>query len=142
MKKTLLIALFALLAMAMVACGGGGEEASSGGGESAGGPTTLDIKGEDIAFDVTELTASAGNPITVNFENVGTLEHNWILVPPGVDPLEATEDDAIAGTNAGMLAGGESVTFTFDAPPAGTYDYVCTVEGHAAAGMVGKLTIE
>lgn len=142
MKKTILFALLALLAVAMVACGGGASEPAAGGGESASGPTTLNIKGEDIAFDVTELTASANNQITVNFDNVGTLEHNWVLLPPGVDPLAATEADAIAGADAGIVPGGESVTFSFAAPPAGTYDYVCTVEGHAAAGMVGKLTIQ
>lgn len=141
MKKFVLFALLGLLTFAMAACGGGGDAPAAGGDTPAGGPTTLTIKGEDIAFDVTELTANANNEITVNFENVGTLEHNWVLVAPGTDVLTATEADAIAGADAGILQGGESVTFSFAAPPPGVYDYVCTVEGHAAAGMVGKLTV-
>lgn len=142
MKKIFLFALLALLTLALAACGGGDAPASDGGDSSASGPTTLNINGEDIAFDVTELSANAGSEIIVNFENVGTLEHNWVLVNQGTDILTATVDDAIVGANAGILQGGESVTFSFAAPSPGVYDYVCTVEGHAAAGMVGKLTVE
>jgi plastocyanin len=138
MKKTILIALFALMALALVACGGSSEPATTDTASS----NNFSIQGQDIAFDVTELRATANSEITINFENVGTLEHNWILLTPGIDPLVAVESDAIAGADAGILAAGESVTFSFSAPPAGTYDYVCTVEGHAAAGMVGKMIIE
>jgi plastocyanin len=138
MKKTILIALFALMALALVACGGSSEPATTDTASS----NNFSIQGQDIAFDVTELRATANSEITINFTNAGTLEHNWILLTPGIDPLAAVESDAIAGADAGILAGGESVTFSFSAPPAGTYDYVCTVEGHAAAGMVGKMIIE
>ncbi len=142
MKKIFLFALLALFTLALAACGGGASAPAGGGDTSATGPTTLTIKGQDIAFDVNALRANAGNEIIVNFENVGTLEHNWVLLPLGMDPLTAVESDVLPGADAGILQGGESVSFSFSAPPAGVYDYVCTVEGHAVAGMVGKLTVE
>lgn len=137
MKKIVTLALL-LFAFALAACGGS-ETTST---ESSAGPVTLDFQGQDIAFDKTSATANAGQPITVNFSNVGSLEHNWILVSPGVDPLTATQDDALSGANSEIVAPGATKTFTFTAPPAGDYTFVCTVEGHAAAGMLGTLTVK
>lgn len=137
MKKIVTLALL-LLAFTLAACGGGDSEPSAAGS----GPVTLDFEGQDISFDKTSATANAGQQITVNFNNVGSLEHNWILIPPGTDALTATQEDALSGANSGIVAAGESKTFTFTAPPAGSYTFVCTVEGHAAAGMVGTLTVQ
>ncbi|MDA0246273.1 MAG: plastocyanin/azurin family copper-binding protein [Chloroflexi bacterium] len=137
MKKIVTLALL-LFAFALAACGGS-ETTST---ESSAGPVTLDFQGQDIAFDKTSATANAGQSVTVNFSNVGSLEHNWILVSPGVDPLTATQDDALSGANSEIVAPGATKTFTFTAPPAGDYTFVCTVEGHAAAGMIGTLTVQ
>ena len=137
MKKIITLALL-VLALALVACGGGSETTST---ESAG-PVTLDFEGQDIAFNTTAATVSAGQAVTINFSNVGTLEHSWVLLPPGTDALTATEADAFAGATTGTVAGGESKSFSFTAPGAGTYQFVCTIEGHAAAGMVGTLTVK
>ncbi len=136
MKKIVTLALL-LFAFTLAACGG--SETST---ESSAGPVTLDFQGQDIAFDKTSATANAGQSVTVNFSNVGSLEHNWILVSPGVDPLTATQDDALSGANSEIVAAGATKTFTFTAPPAGDYTFVCTVEGHAAAGMIGTLTVQ
>jgi plastocyanin len=138
MKKIVTLALL-LFAFTLAACGGGGSEPSATG---SSGPVTLDFEGRDISFDKTSATANAGQQITVNFNNVGSLEHNWILIPPGTDALTATQEDALSGANSGILAAGETKTFTFTAPPAGEYTFVCTVEGHAAAGMLGTLTVQ
>ena len=137
MKKIITIALL-LVAFTLAACGGGGDEAPAAGDN---GPITLDFEGQDIAFDKSSVSVNAGQEVTVNFNNVGSLEHNWVLVSGSVDPLSATESDALAGANSGVLAGGESTTFTFTAPPPGEYQFVCTTEGHATAGMVGTFTV-
>ncbi len=129
-----------LLAAALSACGGGGD--SGGGAETgASGPTALTFVGMDIAYDQTEVTAAAGQPIEVTFRNEGTLEHNWLIIGTNATPEEATEEDALAGTDMGVLQPGEekSIEFTL---PAGEYTYVCTVPGHAVAGMLGTLTVE
>ena len=48
-------------------------------------------------------------------------------------------DDIIAHTK--MIGGGESVEITFDAPAAGTYDYICPFPGHYGI-MKGKFIVE
>ncbi len=40
-----------------------------------------------------------------------------------------------------MLGGGESDTIEFEAPAAGTYDFLCTFPGHYAL-MQGKFIVE
>ncbi len=37
---------------------------------------------------------------------------------------------------------GETVTETFTAPEAGTYEVICAIEGHLDAGMRAELTSE
>ena len=40
-----------------------------------------------------------------------------------------------------LVGGGESVTVEFDAPAAGTYEFLCTFPGHFAI-MKGKFIVE
>lgn len=139
LKTLFALSLFAAAAV-MTACGGSEPAPATAGGADT--PVTFDIEGQDIAFDINDLSVVAGQEVTINFDNVGTLEHSWVLVSGSMDPLEATDSDAIRGISSGTIAGGESTTFSFKAPSAGTYLYVCTIEGHAAAGMVGELVVQ
>ena len=133
MKRLTLIVIVGLVAVLLAACGGG--EASSP------EPTSVTVQGYDeFRFEPEDVSAEAGGEVTLTLENEGALEHSWVLVPENVDAVEATQEDAIAGANTGNIAGGESATITFTAPPAGTYTIVCTVPGHAAGGMVGTFT--
>jgi uncharacterized cupredoxin-like copper-binding protein len=135
-KGMLIFSVFMLMGMLIVACGG---DSSS----TVPEPTQLTFVGDDsLAFSPTSATATANQKVEVTVENEGTLEHNWILVDRSIEPTEVEESDAIGGANSGLVAGGDSLTFSFTAPPAGTYQYVCIVEGHAAAGMVGTLTVQ
>ncbi|MDJ0756272.1 MAG: plastocyanin/azurin family copper-binding protein [Ardenticatenaceae bacterium] len=140
MKYITYVAIFLFGVMVMVACGGGGDTPTSG--EEATGPVTIEFEGGDIFFDKDEVTVQSGQEVTIVLNNVGTLEHSWVLVDGSVDPLLATEADALAGATTGDIAGGESASITFVAPPAGDYLFVCTVEGHAAAGMWGDFIVE
>ena len=58
-----------------------------------------------------------------------------------VDPLTATEADAIGTANSGTVSPAETKTFRFATPEPGDYHIVCSVPGHAAGGMVGMLTV-
>jgi nitrite reductase (NO-forming) len=138
MKRLTFLIVLVLAALVIVACGGGG------GGEDAGGagPTSLTFAGfDDFSFDPNSASAPAGSEVTVTLENEGVLEHSWVLVSDQADPATVTDADAIGGASTGSVPAGESNSITFTAPPAGTYQYVCTVPGHAAGGMVGTLTV-
>ncbi|WP_322814418.1 plastocyanin/azurin family copper-binding protein [Chloroflexus sp.] len=156
--RMMVLAVLTAMAMVLAACGGGGSSGGSTGGGSGSGPVTIEIgsKGEELAFDKTELTVSAGQTVTIRFKNNSAVQqHNWILVKGG-------EAEAAAIANAGLSAGpaanylpadksniiaesplangNETVEVTFTAPAAGTYLYICTVPGHYPL-MQGKLVV-
>ncbi|GIV89307.1 MAG: auracyanin-A [Chloroflexus sp.] len=158
--RVMAIAVLAAMAMALAACGGGGSSGSGGstGGSASSGPVTLEIgsKGEELAFDKTELTVAAGQTVTLRFKNNSAVQqHNWILIKGGDAEAAAV---ANAGLSAGPAAnylpadksnilaetplanGGETVEVTFTAPAAGTYLFICTVPGHYPL-MQGKLVV-
>ncbi len=138
-KKLIVLFIVLTVALLMVACGGGG-----GGGETAAPePVTLAFAGfDEFRYDPESASVPTGAQVTVNFTNSGVLEHDWLLVNEGVDPGAVTADAAVVpAAHSGVIAGGETKSFSFAAPAAGTYQIVCTVPGHAAAGMVGTLTV-
>jgi azurin len=140
----------------LAACGGGGAAAP----KADAPPVTLDIgsKGDELVYDKTELSATAGSKITVNLKNNASAasgnKHNWILVKAG--QVDAVAADGIAAGDAagyvkagdtriiaqiGLIEAGKTGSITFDAPAAGTYDFICTFPGHNI-GMKGKLVIK
>ncbi len=131
-RPKIIIAVILLLVLA--ACGGGQPEEPE--------QVALNIKGQDsFSYAPNTLSVPLGAQVSLTLENVGVLEHSWVLISNGVDPVAADETDALGGASTGVIAGGESKTITFTAPPAGTYTFVCTVPGHAAAGKIGTLTV-
>ena len=127
------IALAALL-LALAACGGSDNEAATTGGAATGGGgggETLQVSADPsgaLKFEQTSLEASAGM-VTIDFTNDSSLPHNVTLDGPGVED-EGT--DTITGS---------STSTTLDLQP-GTYTFYCSVDGHRAGGMEGKLVVK
>lgn len=113
----------------------------------------------DFHFNKETLEAPAGSKIKLKFTNntdpQDEIGHNWVLVKPGQedsvlangikagddkDWLDVKDPGIIARTR--LLEGNQTHTITFEAPPAGTYTYLCTFPEHHAGGMSGKLTIK
>lgn len=133
MKRLYTVALLAVLALLLAACGGEAEPAN----------VNLSFEGTDaLAFEPASASVPAGANVNVTLNSTGALEHNWVLVESDAD-VTATDlaDRAINGATSGTVPGGESATFTFVAPDAGSYKFVCSIPGHAAAGMVGDFTV-
>jgi uncharacterized cupredoxin-like copper-binding protein len=63
----------------------------------------------------------------VTFTNRGQLPHNFTCEALGI----ATPD----------ISAGGSETVTINAA-AGSYDFICSIPGHADAGMIGNFTAE
>jgi uncharacterized cupredoxin-like copper-binding protein len=142
MKFAVLFAVL-ILSLALAACGGGGGDGGGGGETTAPEPVTLDFAGLDtFVYDPESASVASGSAVTVNFTNAGALEHDWMLVAEGTDVNALTAANAVVPeAHSGVIPGGQSNTFTFTAPAAGTYQIVCTVPGHAPAGMVGTFTV-
>jgi uncharacterized cupredoxin-like copper-binding protein len=103
-----------------VAAGGGAAPAA------AAAPTSFDVSEVDLKFEPADFTIPADTDVTVNVTNNGALDHNWYVI--GTDFRTK-----IAGA-------GDKQSITVNLPQ-GTYQVECEVPGHAAAGMVGVLTV-
>lgn len=93
-----------------------------------GGTLRLAASETDLAFDKTSLTSKPGK-VTIDFDNPSALEHNVAIEQNG-------KEIAVSET----LAKGKTSVSADLAP--GTYTYLCTIPGHAEAGMEGTLVVK
>jgi plastocyanin len=93
-----------------------------------GGTLQLAADPSQIAFDTTTLTSRPGE-VTIDFTNPATLEHDVAIEQDG-------KQIAVSET-----IGKGKTSVTADLAP-GTYTFLCTVPGHAEAGMEGTLEIK
>jgi plastocyanin len=117
----------------------GGEEAAGGegeaepaeeGGASAGGASTLQLAADPtaLAYDTDSLEAEAGE-VTIDFDNPAAIEHDVAI----------DQDGSELAKSETITEGKTSVTTELEP---GDYTFLCTVPGHAAAGMEGTLTVK
>ena len=91
------------------------------------GTTSFTVTMIDILFEPKAFTIPANTDVTVELPNNGAAIHNF-----HIDALNVHSPDVAPGGTA-------SVTIN---APAGTYEYYCSIPGHAPAGMVGTLTVQ
>ena len=113
------LATIAALGLAACSSSGGGSDVTK---TATGGAITVDA--QDIHFDVNTINASAG-PLTVTLKNDGHIDHSFKII--GTDLL-------LKAKGGGQATG--TVTLK-----KGTYDFECTIPGHAAQGMKGKVVV-
>ncbi|HEX2469333.1 MAG TPA: heavy metal translocating P-type ATPase [Candidatus Limnocylindrales bacterium] len=90
--------------------------------------TPLTVTARDVRFTPADLRVEAGQTAVLTFRNDDPIFHDW-------------EVEGLANVDAGARPGQtRKIRFTIDQP--GTYRIVCTVPGHADAGMVGTLVVE
>jgi uncharacterized cupredoxin-like copper-binding protein len=111
------------------AYGGGSSSSGSGAAKSSVLKLSADPGGE-LKFDKSSLSAKAGK-VTIALDN----------------PSSATAPHAVEVEGNGVeeetktIQPGQKAQVTVDLKP-GTYEYYCPVDGHRAAGMEGKLTVQ
>jgi plastocyanin len=93
-----------------------------------GGTLQLAASPSDIAYDTTSLTSKPGK-VTIDFDNPAPLEHDVAIEQDG---KEIAASETIAEGKTSVSA---------DLAP-GTYTFLCTVPGHAEAGMEGTLVVK
>jgi uncharacterized cupredoxin-like copper-binding protein len=81
-------------------------------------------KPSEFRFTLSTKTVKHG-AVTFKVTGKGTLPHNF----------------SINGKTTKLLSQGQSQTLTVNFAKAGKFPYLCTVTGHAAAGMKGTLTV-
>jgi nitrite reductase (NO-forming) len=103
-------------------------------GQSSTGasPGAASIALEDFRFTPNRLDAKVGVPLSVRLTNQGTEQHDLnfpSLHMPGLGGVES------------ILAPGETTTVTLEFDQPGTHTFICTLPGHAAAGMTGAVYV-
>ncbi len=107
---------------------------------NAGPPITFNVEGTEFQYTPNTLTANAGQAVNVVLKNTGTVNHTWVLEnkTKADDAQPWLTNDGKEVAKAGPGASGRG---GFIAPGPGDYVFYCDVPGHAAAGMVGTLTV-
>jgi plastocyanin len=97
--------------------GGGGGPTPGGGAEPGGGP--IELTAQNIAWSAETLHAAPGGRITVHVENKDQFPHDFAVFKD-----EGYTEQIFGGD---PVQGGQSIDYTFPAPPPGTYFFRCNI---------------
>jgi outer membrane protein assembly factor BamB len=87
--------------------------------------TTVQVKGGEFFFRLSTKSAAKPGTVTFVFKNIGHVQH----------------DLRIAGKQTPLIQPGKTVKLVVTFKTKGKYPYLCTVPGHAEAGMKGTFTV-
>lgn len=168
--KILKYTLVALTAVVLISCGSKEEKKEKEGfkyenkktaeAKEETSPNNVMLTGNDqMQFNTKEIKVKAGEKVTVTLKHIGKMDknvmgHNFVLLTQGADLVDfATKaatskdndyipegtTDIIAHTK--IIGGGETDVIEFDAPAAGTYEFLCSFPGHYGM-MKGVFIVE
>ena len=86
--------------------------------------TTIQVKGGEFFFKLSSKSVATPRKVTFVFKNTGHVLHDF----------------KINGKKTPLMAPGKTARLTVTLKK-GKYTYLCTVPGHAAAGMKGVFTV-
>jgi alcohol dehydrogenase (cytochrome c) len=127
---------FELIAYSLNAPAGGAKTQSapaSTSSSSAGAPaassnatgTSIQVKGGEFFFRLSTKSIAKPAKVTFVFKNIGHVEHDF----------------KINGKKTPLIQPGTTAKLVVSFKKKGKYPYLCTVPGHAAAGMKGTFTV-
>lgn len=122
------VALVAILALVLPALAGATTRA-----------TTITVtagKPSEFRFQLSAKSFKHGT-VTFKVRNSGSLPHDFKICASS----KGGTANACTGKTTKQLSHGASATLTYTFKTKGTYEYLCTVPGHAAAGMKGDLKV-
>lgn len=112
---------------------GPGSPMMGSGGNGAGSAqplpeaTELTLVGDEFEFSPATITVDQGEPFNLTLINTGSLVHDLTIAEFGFSIVANP---------------GESVTGGFVPDRPGTYEFVCSIPGHAQAGMSGTILVQ
>jgi plastocyanin len=86
--------------------------------------TAVTVSGKEFSFTLSKKSGPRGT-FVFRFKNVGNIAHDF----------------KIAGKKTPLIQPGQTARLTVRIAKAGRYPYLCTVPGHAAAGMKGVFVV-
>jgi len=129
MKRLTLTFGLVVLAAVLAACSGASAAPATGDPAPVGSPSgnSVTIVAKDIQFATPAVTAKAGSPFTLTFDNQDGAPHNI-----------AISDASGAKVFNGDIVTNQKVDYAVPALVAGTYSFICEVHPE----MKGTLTVE
>src|SRR3954471_16211058 len=121
-------ALAAVLALVLPALAGATTRATT--------VTVTAGKPSEFRFQLSTKTFKHGT-VTFKVRNGGTLPHDFKICASS----KGGTANACTGKVTKLLNPRSSTTLTYTFKTKGTYEYLCTVPGHAASGMKGDLKV-
>jgi iron uptake system component EfeO len=124
-----LLATLAVGATAFIAACGGSSSSSAPATTVPAGVVAVEARNNPYSFSPSTLTVPAGS-VTFSVKNAGTEEHEF----------EIFEGETVVDEVEGLVPGlTKELTVTLQA---GSYTYVCKINGHDQLGMKGTLTVQ
>jgi uncharacterized cupredoxin-like copper-binding protein len=115
--------------IALVAAGGMAlglvQLASADVPQTAHAAATTQVKGREFRFTLSSKSVAKPGTVTFNFTNTGTVAHDF----------------KIDGKTTPLVQPGHTAKLVVRFRKTGKFSYLCTVPGHAAAGMRGVFTV-
>jgi uncharacterized cupredoxin-like copper-binding protein len=90
-----------------------------------GAVTTISVRGKEFSFRLSKTSVPKPETVTFRFHNVGTMAHDF----------------DIGGKKTRLIGPGKTARLTVTFHKKGRFRYLCTVPGHAQAGMKGVFTV-
>jgi uncharacterized cupredoxin-like copper-binding protein len=87
--------------------------------------TTISVSGKEFSLKLSSKSIARPGAVTFNFKNNGHMLHDF----------------KINGHKTPLTKPGKTAKLTVSFKKKGAYHYLCTVPGHAAAGMKGVFTV-
>ena len=87
--------------------------------------TTISVTGKEFSFHLSKTSVPKPGTVTFSFRNAGTMEHDF----------------EIGGKKTPLIRPGKTARLTVTFHDKGRFKYLCTVPGHAQAGMKGVFTV-
>ena len=87
--------------------------------------TTVQVKGGEFFFRLSTKSTPRPGKVTFVFKNVGHVQHDF----------------KINGKKTPLISPGKTARLVVTFKKKGKFPYLCTVPGHAAAGMKGVFTV-
>jgi plastocyanin len=119
--RKIALALGALVLLS--GCGG-----SSGTSQPSG---SFKLTMTEYSFNPSTLTVPSGK-VVFFLVNAGTVSHDMVI--------RDSTGTRVSGATSELVSAGDSVVFTVNNLPAGTFTYFCAQPGHETSGMKGTLT--
>src|SRR3954465_14152919 len=117
-RSTLVLTAFAIGVLALVPLAPAHSDR-----QTAAAATTIQVKGGEFFFRLSSRTAKPGKATFV-FKNIGHVSHDF----------------KINGKRTPLIGPGKTAKLVVTLEK-GRYPFLCTVPGHAAAGMKGMFTV-